>query len=134
MKKQLIFDGKVYDLVAVEPEPEPEWNPRKGELCEFSDDPSFPVSRTRTGKYSGVSGSKNFPFRENETNWAFCRPLQDPDLIQMIPWEGGECPVSKDAEVLVRFRNGATANCTASSFSWSHTNNPRDIVKYAVLK
>jgi hypothetical protein len=129
---KLIFNGLTYKLVLDEPEPAPECKPTPGLYYEFSDFPNFHPARTR--KYAGASENENYHFNAEGTNWKHCRPIQDPNLIQMIPHDGGDCPVLNDTNVLVRFRNGATANYTAGEFSWSHTNNPRDIMFYAVLK
>jgi len=129
---KVIFNGLTYKLVLDEPEPVAEWKPIPGLYYEFSDDSDFPACKI--GKFTGISANKTYPFGTEYANWRFCRPLQDPNLIQMIPWEGGECPVPGDTRVLVKTRDGAMLDSRAKDLRWSHADLGSDIVKYAVLK
>ena len=43
-----------------------------------------------------------------------------PDADGWIPWKGGECPVSFDAVVEVRCRDGHRAKMKAQIFRWVH--------------
>lgn len=129
MKKQLIFDGVVYDLVPVQVEPEPEWKPRKGELCEF-----WTYTSMSPELAYFIHCAKNDEYVTSRGVFTHCRPIQDPDLIQMIPWEGGECPVPKDAVVLALLYNRKFIVKIAADFIWTFSDLGSDIVKYAVLK
>ena len=131
MKKQLIFDGEVYDLVLVRNKTVAEWKPRKGELCEFWDgNPRNP----RIDYFQQMSTGQPYIFAATHDTWKHCRPIQDPNLIQMIPHDGGECPVPGDTKVLVKIRDGAMWDSRAKNLRWRHADLGRDIVKYAVLK
>ncbi len=52
-----------------------------------------------------------------------------------IPWNGGECPVQKDALVSVRFLCGDTHYTPeiAGSYEWFHFGSGGDIIAYKVL-
>lgn len=141
--KTIILDGLTYELVLVEPEPEPapEWGPRVGELCEFWDD------NIEFAKY-GVFLQKNqgdfFPFimkigpaddyyAECRGCFKHCRPLQDPNIIQMIPWKGGKCPVPNDVNVLMHLRGGGDVISRGYNYDWTHLGSDVDIIAYAAL-
>jgi hypothetical protein len=128
--KQLIFDGQVYDLVPVKQEPE--FKPVIGQYYEFSDRPEFP--RPMILKYEKKVIDSDYQFRAEGISWKYCRPIQDPNLIQMIPWEGGECPVPCDMKVLIKMRDGGDHISLAEDLRWDHADDEYDIVKYAVLK
>lgn len=125
---KVIFNGLTYKLVLDEPEPVAEWKPRKGELCIFFNaslaDFVIDYFEEKGGDY----------FVSNSNTWKHCRPLQDPDLIQMIPHDGGECPVPMDTKVLIKGRDGSNYVELAENLRWEHTDDEDDIVKYAVLK
>jgi hypothetical protein len=130
---KVIFNGVTYNLVLDEPEPAPEWKPREGELCEFWDFMS--EGRHPATGYFDHRDLNNCKFvTQRGTLWNNCRPLQDPNIIQMIPHDGGECPVPEDADVLVRFLEDGMALGMASGYRWKHINSSGDIMAYAVLK
>jgi hypothetical protein len=128
---KVIFNGLTYKLVL--DEPEPEWKPSVGELCEFCDWKNFEKPNLITiAYYAGVEFSR---YKDStEKTYTYCRPLQNPNIIQMIPHDGGDCPVLGWENVLIRFRDGYMENRKPKGLDWSHTNNPRDIMFYAVLK
>jgi hypothetical protein len=133
MKKQLIFGGEVHNLVLAEPEPAAEWKPRVGELCEFSDTEDF--KKMRLGYFDHINMGNPYPYIERtDIGHRYCRPLQDQNIIQMIPWEGGECPVPDDTRVLIQYRDGGMWNSVAKNMRWYQAGEGNDIVKYAVLK
>lgn len=54
-----------------------------------------------------------------------------------IDWQGGECPVSGDTVVEVKYRNplpGHINNGQACYFSWSHEDDDGDIIAYRLHK
>lgn len=56
-------------------------------------------------------------------------------MSEWIEWEGGECPVSGDTEVDVRFRTGSTdSGNRASSWAWDRWDESADIVAYRVVE
>jgi hypothetical protein len=130
---KVIFNGLTYKLVLDEPEPAPEWQPREGELCEFWDF-DRETCRPVIGYFVRRSTLSGEYYTRRDTSWRKCRPLQDPNIIQMIPWEGGECPVPEDAKVLILDRSGDMTSVTAGHMRWNHIGSGGDIVKYAVLK
>ena len=48
-----------------------------------------------------------------------------------IKWHGGECPVMRDQEVMLKLRNGNVLGTRrATVYRWHHVNDDGDIVKY----
>ena len=133
MKKQLIFDGEVYDLVLVRNKPVAEWKPRKGELCEFCDWKNFEKPNLITiAYYAGVEFSR---YKDSTgKTYTYCRPIQDPNIIQMIPWDGGECPLPPGTKALIKDRAGDFVSVMAVNMRWTHIDVGGDIMFYAVLK
>lgn len=53
---------------------------------------------------------------------------------EWIKWEGGECPVSDDTVVDVKFREGGDPDrACAGTYYWPHDNDSSDIVAYRVV-
>lgn len=50
-----------------------------------------------------------------------------------IEWNGGECPVNKDAQVLVWYRNGEKFMARAFLCAWGHDQSISDIIAYMVI-
>lgn len=50
-----------------------------------------------------------------------------------IEWNGGECPVPGETEVMMRFRNGATSVTRAKHCRWDHPGAAGDIIAYRVV-
>ena len=51
-----------------------------------------------------------------------------------IKWNGGECPVPRDQEVMVKLRSGVVRGPRrAVSFMWAHYYNGYDIVSYSIV-
>ena len=50
-------------------------------------------------------------------------------------WNGGECPVPNDTEVIiaVRYGTGSTTPCRAGDYRWNHKGYPGDIIAYKVV-
>ncbi|MDY0929103.1 hypothetical protein SOM41_22385 [Enterobacter sp. CFBP8995] len=51
-----------------------------------------------------------------------------------IEWRGGYCPVAYLSEVQVKYRDGCEMEDTAGDFSWTHDNEPDDIIAYRVIE
>lgn len=52
-----------------------------------------------------------------------------------IEWNGGPCPVSRNAIVSVRKRDGKQFDRnTAGHWDWWHSNHPADIVAYRIIE
>ena len=48
-----------------------------------------------------------------------------------IKWDGGECPVPRDQEVMVKLRSGKVLEPRlAYRYSWTHIDRANDIVEY----
>lgn len=78
-----------------------------------------------------------YPFRVNQgIGYEQARLYQGPQPVNMTPWGGGNCPVHRDALVLVR-RGGARNYRVyfANMIPWEHRNGggDGDVVEYAVL-
>lgn len=121
---KLIVDGLTYKLVLDEPEVK-EWKPRVGELCEFSDD----IENYIIDYF--LEYRKNCYIDRERVVWRHCRPIQDPNIIQMIPHDGGKCPVPGETMVLARIKDGLYLLKKACDFFWGKGTN---IDAYAVLK
>lgn len=51
-----------------------------------------------------------------------------------IKWHGGECPVMRDQEVMIKLRSGVVRGPgRAVSYMWAHHNYHTDIVEYCVV-
>ena len=53
-----------------------------------------------------------------------------------IKWHGGECPVMRDQEVMVKLRNGSVRAGRAVSYQWGHLvdeDDCGDIVEYCIV-
>ena len=51
-----------------------------------------------------------------------------------IKWNGGECPVPRDQEVMVKLRSGFIGEAgRAVSYLWAHHDDNSDIVKYRTV-
>ena len=51
-----------------------------------------------------------------------------------IKWDGGECPVPRDQEVMVKLRSGVVRGPgRAVSYLWAHHDDNSDIVEYCVV-
>lgn len=62
--------------------------------------------------------------KEPESEWS-----------EWVEWGGGECPVSVELTVCVRFRNGGeNHDLSAGDWHWGHNNDIGDIIAYRVLK
>jgi hypothetical protein len=61
------------------------------------------------------------------------RPKADAD--GWIEWHGGECPVSAETDVEVRFRKGgASVMAWAKAWDWAHTETGGGIIAYRVVE
>lgn len=49
---------------------------------------------------------------------------------QWIEWKGGECPVSDDIFVKVKFREMLSDEGKANIFNWEHLDDEEDIIAY----
>jgi hypothetical protein len=125
-------DGAEYKKVDKTPEPAPEWQPRVGELCAFSD---FDKTDHWTIDYL-IRCESGYFISKNGGQWYFCRPLQNPNIMQMIPWSGGVCPVAPTKAVLIKRANGSFNLEMAGYFIWHHPDREdpgRNIIAYTVL-
>lgn len=58
---------------------------------------------------------------------------------EWIEWAGGECPINRETEVSVKFRDGETSaeNHPAGSYRWYHSAQPYsrgdDIIAYRII-
>lgn len=53
--------------------------------------------------------------------------------MTMREWNGGECPVSRDDDVEVKFRgSGAYRDHSQNIFRWKHIDDDKDIIAYRV--
>ena len=51
-----------------------------------------------------------------------------------VKWDGGECPVPRDQEVMVKLRSGVVRGPgRAVSYLWAHHDDNSDIVKYRTV-
>ena len=51
-----------------------------------------------------------------------------------IKWHGGECPVMRDQEVLVKMRDGSVRGpARAVCYWWTHHNDRADVMEYCVV-
>ena len=51
-----------------------------------------------------------------------------------VKWDGGECPVPRDQEVMVKLRSGFIGEAgRAVSYLWAHHDDNSDIVKYRTV-
>ncbi|KNC11562.1 hypothetical protein AC790_13415 [Pantoea sp. RIT-PI-b] len=50
-----------------------------------------------------------------------------------IEWEGGKCPEAYSTEVQVKYRDGMGMEDAAGNFSWTHDNEPDDIIAYRIV-
>lgn len=61
-----------------------------------------------------------------------------PDADGWIKWGGGECPVSSDTRVELKFRSGQVwiddEVETGCFWRWSHDGCPADIIAYRIVK
>lgn len=49
-------------------------------------------------------------------------------------WNGGECPVDKECEIVAIYSNGESASSNAGSFSFAHHPNNYNIIAFRILK
>lgn len=78
-----------------------------------------------------------YPFRVMyDAGYKQANLYHGPHPINLIPWNGGECPVNPDDLVLARWGGSSLEVARAGDLSWQHTNygGPGDIVGYAVLR
>ena len=79
------------------------WKPRVGEICEFSDDEDmWIISRLVEVKDS----LQEYPYSSTHEDFRYCRPLNDPMVIQLIPHVPGDpMPCGKDKDVITLHGN-----------------------------
>lgn len=51
-----------------------------------------------------------------------------------VEWKGGKCPEAYSTEVQVKYRDGMGMEDAAGDFSWTHDNEPDDIIAYRVIE
>ncbi|WP_312181353.1 hypothetical protein [Pantoea sp. CTOTU46764] len=51
-----------------------------------------------------------------------------------IEWKGGKCPEAYSTEIQVKYRDGMGMEDAAGDFSWTHDNEPDDIIAYRVIE
>jgi hypothetical protein len=87
---------------------------------------------------SHIDGERFFCFHENQlpikgtttSYWLHCKPDPSaPSLLNWIEWEGGECPVDGDIQVLLMLENGTIMADEAKNFRWCD-----NIARYAVIE
>jgi hypothetical protein len=67
--------------------------------------------------------------------WIYCEILDEPETDNdgWIEWHGGERPVGRLTNVMVKYRDGIRETHQASLFFWDHKNTPKDIIAYRVV-
>jgi len=93
------------------------WSPREGEICEFSDDKDI----WYTERFVVKTDDTSYPYVSYSSEaYKYCRPLNDPMVIQLIPHVPGDpMPCDGDAKVLVRLKMGALEIDHAKNWDWS---------------
>ena len=111
-----------------------------------------------TGEYVMVScGLDRAPFEQHisidPSEWPFLRDAIDWMFVEIaeaqvepeskapqgaedgwIPWNGGNCPVDGDCDVIVRFRDESDKpECPAKYYAWHHDGAYDDIIAYKVV-
>jgi hypothetical protein len=106
------------------------WKPRVGEIVLMShhgdDWETMRFVAMRLGCYVA----------ENGDFYDYCKPLNDPMVIQLIPHVPGDPnPTIDDCFVLIKYRNGVTDILTAEHAYWGTIENSHDgeIVAWAPL-
>jgi len=94
---------KLKEEVMSAPEP-PDWMPRKGEICEFGDADEYWV----TTKFVEYDNDDVYPYVVEDNNrYMFCRPLNDPMVIQLVPHDQDpSAPCDPSDVVVVLFTGG----------------------------
>lgn len=124
-KLQAIRDKAIADMDAVL-EQAGEWKPKKGEWVHYCDNQNS-FMEAHLGVYGPDEGEIA------GTNWgqfAPIDPLKD-NLLPLIEWDGGECPV--EGRVLVLLRSESWTIDRAEYFEWGNNESAGDIIRYTVL-
>ena len=102
------------------------WKPRVGEICEFSDDEDrWIISRLVEAKDS----LQEYPYSSTHEDFRYCRPLNDPMVIQLIPHVPGDPRPSGDAnKVVVVFESGEYDTQSPYELDWGDDNEEGNIV------
>jgi hypothetical protein len=131
MEKEL---AELKELVSLEIPCKENYKPRPGEICEFGDADDYWV----TTKFVKYDNDDVYPYVVEDANrYMFCRPLNDPMVIQLIPYSPGEDNplVDKGQNVIVIQRNGFIDCGEVSHFYWGEcSDSGNDIVGYKVIK
>ena len=75
------------------------WTPREGEICEFSDDEDI----WHIERFVVKTDDTKYPYVSYTEAYKYCRPLNDPMVIQLIPHKPGDpmpCDGHKDVITL----------------------------------
>ena len=57
-----------------------------------------------------------------------------PDADGWINWYGGECPVSDETIIEVKFKSGVAGSGEGFAYCWDHRDTPSDIASYRIFK
>lgn len=96
----------------------------------FLDRTQYPMTDNEDQQY--IDHDTNLAFMA----WQAALASQQPADDGWIAWGGGECPVSINARVYVRFRDGEISEDAeiAGLLRWTHVSADWDIVAYRVVK
>lgn len=97
---------------------EPEWVPFVGEIVEVSDNDLDEKWTAR--RFASYSGNAEYRYRsDNGEYWKHCRPLSDPNVIQLRPHRPGDpMPCDDNTRVIYRLRNGDYTTEWAFNLDW----------------
>lgn len=113
------------------PEPKIDWSKMIGRVVEVRD---YDRQEWNCGVFEKFYPESPFPFCTNEDVYKQCRLYQGPTRPNWIEWDGGECPVDEDSQVLVMLRGGHISAHNARLFVWHHSKNQSDIIRYTVIE
>jgi hypothetical protein len=92
-----------------------QWVPRVDEIVEVGDD----ASEWFVDRFVDHHPDSDYPYvTTHDSCWRYCRPLNDPDVIQLHPFAPGEYP-KDDQMVLVRLSTGEYLHGSSWSIDWS---------------
>ena len=67
---------------------------------------------------------------DRRTQWKLVKKVD----LSWIPWNGGECPLSEDTHLEIKFRDGDVDECIGgTALRWDHKGLRGDIVAYRVI-
>ena len=94
------------------------WMPRPGEIVEVGDN----REEWFVDRLVDYDESSDYAYKTtHDAAWRYCRPLNDPMVIQLTPHDpvGGKMPCDGDEDVLVMYGDGTYDHMPARELYWN---------------